>query len=76
MPDVLGNVSSGAPLGRLMRRPEVERETGLSRSSIYRLMDEGKFPRPRRTGYRAVAWPSAEIDAWKASRPFSEPSEM
>lgn len=58
-----------ASTGRLLRRPEVESETGLSRTSIYRLMEEGLFPRPRRIGLRAVAWASAEIEAWKASRP-------
>jgi prophage regulatory protein len=68
--------SKNLSTGRLLRRPEVERETGLSRSSIYRLMDEGKFPRPRRTGHRAVAWPSVEIDAWKASRPFADAMEV
>ncbi|KUR80803.1 AlpA family transcriptional regulator [Novosphingobium sp. FSW06-99] len=57
----------------LLRRPEVERETGLSRASIYRLMNEGVFPRPRRIGRRAVAWPAAEIDAWKATRPLTHP---
>lgn len=69
-------VTDAAPMGRLLRRPEVERETGLSRSSIYRLMDEGKFPRPRRTAYRAVAWASVEIDVWKASRPLASDTEM
>jgi prophage regulatory protein len=55
----------------LLRRPEVERRTGLSCTTIYRLMDEGAFPRPLRIGVRAVAWPEHEIDAWQASRPLS-----
>ena len=65
-------ITAPAP-GRLMRRPEVERETGLPRSTIYRQMAEGKFPRPRRIGVRAVAWVSAEIEAWKASRVETSP---
>ena len=32
---------------RLLRRREVEKITGMSRSSIYRLMPDGEFPRPR-----------------------------
>jgi prophage regulatory protein len=61
---------------RFLRRPEVERQTGLSRSSIYRLMelpedDPLHLPRPRRIARRAVAWPQSEIDAWKARRPAS-----
>ena len=31
---------------RLLRRREVEKITGMSRSSIYRLMQDGDFPRP------------------------------
>ena len=31
---------------RLLRRREVEKITGMSRSSIYRLMPDGEFPRP------------------------------
>lgn len=59
--------------GPLLRRKEVERETGLSRTSIYRQMEEGIFPRPRRIGRRAVAWPASDIEAWKAARPQTEP---
>ena len=53
----------------LLRRREVERQTGLSCASTYRLMAVGVFPKPRRIGLRAVAWTLAEIEAWKASRP-------
>ena len=35
---------------RLLRRPEVEELTGLSRASIYRWMGSGKFPPPVRVG--------------------------
>lgn len=55
----------------LLRRPEVERETGLSRSSLYRMMDDNQFPRPIRIGKRAVAWRASTIDQWKSSRPIA-----
>jgi len=55
----------------LLRRKDVERETGLSRSAIYAQMAEGKFPRPYLIGSRAVAWREWEINAWKASRPLN-----
>ena len=35
--------------------------TGISRATIYVLMSEGAFPRPRRVGKRAVRWNSSEI---------------
>lgn len=60
------------PADAMLRRPEVERQTGLSRSSIYRQMDEGSFPRPRRIGRKSVAWLASEIEAWKATRPVAE----
>jgi prophage regulatory protein len=59
---------------RLLRRPEVERETGLSRPTIYRQMEAGNFPRPRRIGAQAVAWLQSDIDAWKATRPITTPA--
>lgn len=52
----------------ILRRPQVEALTGLSRSSIYRMMDADKFPKPRRIGAQAVGWIAQEIDTWIASR--------
>lgn len=53
---------------RLLRRAEVEDQTGLARSTIYKLTAEGKFPPPVRLSARAVAFRASEIDAWIASR--------
>lgn len=54
---------------RLLRRREVEKITSMSRSSIYRLMQDGKFPRPVRVGPAAVRWKASDISAWLESRP-------
>ena len=35
---------------KLLRRRQVEEITGMSRSSIYRLMQDGQFPRPVKVG--------------------------
>ena len=56
---------------RLLRRREVQRFTGLSRSSIYRLMEISDFPRPVRIGPRAVRWKLSDITAWLESRPVT-----
>ena len=56
---------------RLLRRRYVEEITGLSRSSIYRLMLEGEFPRPVRVGPTAVRWRESDITAWLESRPVA-----
>lgn len=51
----------------VLRRKQVETRTGLSRSTIYARIAEGKFPRPIDLGGRAVGWIEAEIDAWLKS---------
>lgn len=56
----------------LLRRPEVERLTGLSRPTIYRQIKAGQFPRPRRIGVQAVAWLASEIEAWRQALPTNE----
>lgn len=57
---------------KLHRRPTVEAVTGLSRSSIYAMMDDGSFPRPVRIGRRAVAWRESDLRAWLESRQSAE----
>ncbi len=54
---------------RLLHRAEVEERTGLSRSAIYRLMREEKFPAPIRIGSRAVRWSQSELNEFIAARP-------
>ena len=41
---------------RLIRFKEVQHRVGLGRSTIYRWMSEGKFPKPVQLGGYAVAW--------------------
>ena len=53
---------------RVLRRPEVEKMTALSRSAIYRMMKAGAFPKPVRLGIGAVAWVESEIDQWIRDR--------
>jgi prophage regulatory protein len=52
----------------ILRLPEVRRSTGLSRSTIYLRIAEGKFPKPVRLGGRAVGWLEAEIQEWLERR--------
>ena len=54
---------------QLLRRPEVEAMTALSRSALYEAMTRGDFPRPIRIGPRGVRWIAAEIQDWIAHRP-------
>ena len=59
------------PHTRYIRRPDVEALTGLSTSTIYKMMGEGLFPRPIRLTKKAVAWNEAAILDWLASRPVA-----
>jgi prophage regulatory protein len=52
----------------LLRRKEVERKTGLSRSTIYANMALGTFPKTIKIGRRAVAWAESDIDDWMHER--------
>lgn len=55
----------------MLKRSEVEAATGLSRSTIYRLMRLGQFPEPIRVGARAVRWPFSEVKKFLSERPRS-----
>ena len=55
-------------LPRMMRRREVETATGLSRTTIYRMIAEGTFPKPTKLGVRASGWREDEIRDWLESR--------
>ena len=48
----------------ILRRPQVEKRTGLTKSGISFLIREGDFPRPVRLGKRAVGWIESEITTW------------
>ena len=43
--------------------------TALSRSAVYALMAESRFPKPIRIGTRAVRWVEQEVLDFLASRP-------
>ena len=53
---------------RLIRLPEVQHRVGLGRSTIYRWMSEGKFPKPVQLGGYSVAWSEREVGAWISDR--------
>ena len=55
----------------LLTRREVERRTGLSRSTLYRKMRDGSFPVPLKISERAVRWRESDIRAYVDSRPRS-----
>ena len=67
-----------SPHKRLIRLPEVLSRTGYGRTSIYRKMEDGSFPKSIKLGgppldpsafdSRAVAWIEDDVDQWIESR--------
>ena len=67
-----------SPQKRLIRLPEVLTRTGFGRTTIYRKMEDGSFPRslkldgppkdPEAFDSRAVAWIEDEVEQWIESR--------
>ncbi|MBT3468970.1 MAG: AlpA family transcriptional regulator [Opitutae bacterium] len=70
--------TSTKPKTRLIRLPEVLSRTGYGRTSIYRKMEKGEFPKnlklgapikdPTQFDSRAIAWIEEEVDQWVESR--------
>ena len=60
---------AGAAMPRLLTLRDVTAVTTLSRSAIYALMAESRFPKPIRIGNRAVRWVEQEVLDFIASRP-------
>jgi prophage regulatory protein len=56
---------------QLLRLPRVLERVPYSRSTIYAMVAEGRFPKPIKLGggdSRAVAWDAAEIETWISER--------
>lgn len=52
----------------ILRRRQVQAESGLSRSTIYLRISQGLWPKPVSLGARAVGWPACEVAALNAAR--------
>jgi prophage regulatory protein len=56
------------PEKAFLRRAQVERLTGFSVSTLYRLAKSGDFPKPVKIGARASGWIAGEVEAWIEAR--------
>ena len=52
----------------VLRLPAVKKLTGLSRSTIYQAISQGRFPRQINLGPRAVGWLESDITDWMQTR--------
>lgn len=53
---------------RIIRLKEVIESTGLARSTIYKYIAEGTFPKPVPLGDRCVGWVESEVQDWILAR--------
>lgn len=60
------NVQVSNSYETLLRKNEVLRMIGLSNSTLYTLIRDGKIPRGVPIGIRSRAWPASEINAYIA----------
>jgi prophage regulatory protein len=49
-------------MNKFLRLPDVQAMFGLSRSSIYKSISEGLFPKPIPIGTRSVGWLAEEVE--------------
>jgi len=52
----------------ILRCTAVERATGLSRTTLWRLERAGQFPPRRQISANAVGWIRSEVEDWIAAR--------
>jgi prophage regulatory protein len=52
----------------IWRMADVCQQVGLSRSTIYRLIDLNDFPKSISLGSKSIGFLSSEVEAWKEQR--------
>jgi prophage regulatory protein len=52
----------------ILRRPQVQQRTGLSRSTLYQYIRDGEFPASISLGPRAVGWLESDVSDWISAR--------
>lgn len=53
---------------RFIRLDELMNKTGLGRSTIYRMIDKGEFPKPINLTSSKVAWLQSEVTEWMRTK--------
>ncbi len=56
---------------RILRLDAVLEQTGLGRSTVYRMMAEHTFPAPVKLARRAVGWRHDDVLRWTNERPLT-----
>ena len=60
---------------RLLRMPQVQAKVDLSKSQIYKLIEQGSFPKQIKVRQRVSAWLSGDIETWVEQRVLESTQE-
>lgn len=52
------------PINPILRLPAVLKATGLSRSTLYRKINQGTFPKQIKISDRCAGWRQSAVNAW------------
>ena len=55
-------------MSKLLKAKQVAEYVNVSKSQIYKLVQQGRLPKPIKLGERGSAWLVSEIDAWLQSK--------
>jgi prophage regulatory protein len=55
-------------MNRVLRLPDVKKNTGLAKSTIYKKIAAKEFPKPISLGIKSVGWLEHDINSWIESR--------
>lgn len=61
-------------MNHILRLNQVKEICGISRSTLYALLQRGEFPAPISLGARAIGWFASDVNEWVVSRPPAGPS--
>ena len=53
----------------IIRLPQVIEKIQVPKSTLYKWMKKGLFPKPVVLGIRSVGWRSSDVTAWLITRP-------
>ena len=61
---------------KILRMPEVMTNTGLARSTIYKMIAEKKFPEQISLGIKSVGWLECDIQNWIQEKIYQSQNEQ
>ena len=63
-------------MSKLLKAKQVAEYVNVSKSQIYKLVQQGRLPKPIKLGDRGSGWLLSEVDAWLQSRVDSRDEEV